>query len=287
MTAPLVFVGLTTLDIVQMADEFPPPNTKGWARRAYVDAGGPAANAAITARILGSRVILETTLGDGPATDLAAGVLEERGVVTHAHSGGSELPVSSIWVTGSGDRTLLSTAAVTEGPQEASIEMSGAAAVLSDGFYPQLALAAAREAAEQSVPLVLDCGSWREVFEELLPVATVVIAGDQFRFPDQPDATAAEMLALLVSRYRPRLAAVSRGDQPVLWATAGEAGTLSVPRTKAVDTLGAGDVLHGAFMHFAFDRRLNELEALRLALEVASRSCEHFGTRRGVELWSG
>jgi sugar/nucleoside kinase (ribokinase family) len=286
MTAPLVFVGMTTLDVVQMADELPAPNTKGRAARGYLDAGGPAANAAITARILGSTAILETALGRGPAADLATGVLEHHEVVIHDHDGDSELPVSSIWVTGRGNRTLLSTAAASLGPREVGVDVSGAAGVLSDGFYPTLAIAASRAAAERRVPLLLDCGSWRDVFEELLPRAAVVIAGDEFRFPERPAASAEDMLEELVRRYQPRFAAVSRGDQPVLWVSGGERGRVPVPRVAAVDTLGAGDVLHGAFMHFALDRGHDDREALRLAVEVASRSCEHIGTRRGVRGWS-
>jgi sugar/nucleoside kinase (ribokinase family) len=283
MVAPLAFVGMTTLDIVQVADDLPAPNTKGRARRGYVDAGGPAANAAITARILGSPVVLETSLGRGPATEVAAAVLQGHGVMVHDHGGGSELPVSSIWVTGRSDRTLLSTAAASPGPQEVELDLSRVAAVLSDGFYPSLAIAASRSALERGIPLVLDCGSWREVFAELLPRATVVIAGEEFGFPEEPDARAADVLDELVRRYRPRFAAVSRGAEPVLWASGDDRGRISVPRVSVVDSLGAGDVLHGAFMHFAFDRRLGDVEALRRAITVASRSCEHLGARGGVE----
>ena len=55
------FVGMTTIDMVQVADVLPEPDRKGWAHHAYLDVGGPAANAAITASILGSPVSLHST----------------------------------------------------------------------------------------------------------------------------------------------------------------------------------------------------------------------------------
>ena len=74
------FVGMTTIDIVQIADELPEPNRKGWAREAYLDVGGPAANAAITASVLGSRVALHSAFGEGPMGDLVGGLIDRHEV---------------------------------------------------------------------------------------------------------------------------------------------------------------------------------------------------------------
>ncbi len=52
---------------------------------------------------------------------------------------------------------------------------------------------------------------------------------------------------------------------------------IPVPQVDALDTLNAGDVLHGAFCYYlteGFYRR----EALRRAVIIASRSCCSFGT---------
>ncbi|MGX1808857.1 PfkB family carbohydrate kinase [Nocardia sp. NPDC055321] len=59
-------------------------------------------------------------------------------------------------------------------------------------------------------------------------------------------------------------------------------GEVPVPAVAAVDTLGAGDILHGAFCHF---HALGEVfpVALRHAAEVAALSCASVGTRE----WMG
>lgn len=279
------FVGMTTIDIVQIADELPEPNRKGWARYAYLDVGGPAANAAITASILGSPVTLHSAFGGGPMGGLVSGLVDRHGVSRISYGDNPDVPVSSIWVA-EGDRTLLSTAASFEGPRPDGVDLDGAAAVLFDGFYPQLARVAARSAAELDVPVILDCGSWREAFVDLLPLASVAIVSAEFQLPDLPAASPDEVIAALLERYSVRFVAVSRGGDSIAWGTRTDAGQLSVPRATAVDTLGAGDVLHGAFMHFAFQRGLEDLDALERAAAVASRSCQHFGTRAGVVAWA-
>lgn len=38
-------------------------------------------------------------------------------------------------------------------------------------------------------------------------------------------------------------------------------------------------------MYFAFHERLDDVAALHTAADVATRSCEYFGTRSGVEAW--
>ena len=284
----LSFVGITTIDIVQIADEVPEPNQKGWAHHAYLDVGGPAANAAITASVLGSRVSLHSVFGTGLLGDLVSGLIDRHGVRRVRYGDDLDVPVSSIWVAAaSGDRTLLSTAASFEGPQPDRGDLGDAAAVLFDGFYPALARSAARAAAERKIPVVLDCGTWREVFVALLPLASVAIVSQQFGFPDRPAATPEEIIARLIDEYQVRFAAMSRGGDSVVWATRADSGRLAVPQVAAVDTLGAGDVLHGAFMHFAFHRGLDDVAALDRAVEVAARSCEHFGTRAGVVAWVG
>lgn len=282
----LAFVGMTTIDVVQIADRLPDPDRKGWARSAYLDVGGPAANAAITAALLGGRASLHSAFGSGPAGDLVAGLVDSHGVTRVDHGDQSEVPVSSIWVDETtGTRTLLSTAAAFAGLAPGGVALNDAAAVLLDGFYPKLAVAAAEEASRLGIPIVLDCGNWREVFAELLPRAAVVIASEQFTWPQRLEAAPEDIVAGLLDQYRLDLAVVSRGSRPIVWASPEGSGRQDVPTVNAVDTLGAGDVLHGAFVYFAYQRERDHLAALELASRVAARSCEHFGTRAGVRSW--
>jgi sugar/nucleoside kinase (ribokinase family) len=62
---------------------------------------------------------------------------------------------------------------------------------------------------------------------------------------------------------------------------------VDVPAVHVVDTLGAGDVLHGALTHALAGQGVltpeGFTEALRAAATVASRACASFGTRAWME----
>ncbi len=280
---------MTTMDVVQVCDELPVPHQKGTALHSYVDVGGPAANAAITASILGSQVALHSVSREGVLGQVVDRLIDQHAVTRFDHGPAHPVPVSSIWVvTFTGERTILSTpvAGSPDDPPSPEVDLDGAAGVLLDGFYPPLTLGAASTAVQRSIPIVLDCGSWRDVFHELLPLATVAIVSEQFALPGHPPS-AESTAAALVDDYGLELAAVSRGERPIVWRTPTAAGETAVPKVQAIDTLGAGDVLHGAFMHFAYHKHRDLLDALEGAAVVASRSCEFYGTRTGVEALVG
>jgi sugar/nucleoside kinase (ribokinase family) len=287
MNSTVAFVGMTTIDIVQVADELPQRDQKGSAQHAYVDVGGPAANAAITAAILGSHAILHSAFGAGSMGALVDGLFGPFSVRRVRHEDREDLPVSSIWVArATGERTLLSTAGAFAGPSTGHVDLNDARAVLLDGFYPELARIAARTATERGIPIVLDCGSWRPVFDDLLPLASVAIASAQFQLPGSAFGTPEEVTAGLIDRFSLDLAAVSRGGASIVWATPPDRGELPVLQLEVLDTLGAGDVLHGAFMHFAYSEGLEVRAALESAAVVASESCRYHGTRAGVAAWA-
>jgi sugar/nucleoside kinase (ribokinase family) len=57
---------------------------------------------------------------------------------------------------------------------------------------------------------------------------------------------------------------------------------LTVPQVEVVDTMGAGDVFHGAYCYFASTGR-GFIESLAEAAKVASESCRYAGTREWMK----
>ena len=116
MTA--LFVGLCTLDVIQLVPHVPGSNEKLTAHRQTIAAGGPATNAAVTCSHLGHPATLVTAIGSHP---LAAGIhadLDAQGVTIVDMDAASVDPptVSSILVTEStGDRAVASTNAAGRG----------------------------------------------------------------------------------------------------------------------------------------------------------------------------
>ena len=69
---------------------------------------------------------------------------------------------------------------------------------------------------------------------------------------------------------------------PIRYRDRGVEGTVDVPAVPVVDTLGAGDVLHGAYA-FAIARGEAVADALRFAAGHASGKCRYPGVRAWLQ----
>jgi sugar/nucleoside kinase (ribokinase family) len=280
--ARFVCGGLTTFDMAYYADVLPARGHKGTAARSYQDVGGPAANAAVTAALLGSTAELHSVIGTGPLREQAIGRLSEYGVGVVDHEPDIDLPVASVWIDGTGERTIISTdnrRSEVEGNEEL-VNLGGAAAVLLDGHYPRLQMLLAAAAVEAGVPIVLDCGRWRPVFADLLPVATDVIMTRTFRSPSLDATPVAQAVLTMREDYGCEMVAASRGSEPIVVADESGLVEIPVPAVAVVDTTGAGDVLHGAYLHYRYTEGLDARAALAAAAVIAANSCTAFGARQ-------
>ncbi|QUC59587.1 sugar kinase [Streptomyces sp. A2-16] len=289
-----LFVGLCTLDVIQLVDRVPGSNEKLTAREQVVAAGGPAANAAVAFSHLGGTARLLTGIGSHPLGVAVAADLDRLGVrVSDLAAGSVEPPaVSSVLVTASsGDRAVASTNASggrLSPPDGLDALVAACDIVEFDGHHMELAVAAARAARAVGRRTVLDAGSWKPGTERLLPSIDVAVCSQDFRPPgtDDPADNPTDTLRFL-REHGVLWSAVSRGGRPLLWAGPDDRGTVDVPAVRVADTLGAGDVLHGALTHhLAAQGQLTShgfAEALRGAAEVASRACTSFGTRAWMQ----
>ncbi|MGW4245154.1 PfkB family carbohydrate kinase [Nocardia sp. NPDC004722] len=147
-----------------------------------------------------------------------------------------------------------------------------------DAHHPELAVGVARAANRVGVPVVLDAGRWREAHKALLPMVDTAILSTAFQPPDLGDE-AVENVIDYVHSIGPQRVAVTHGAGPIRYSCATDSGQIEVQSVNAIDTLGAGDILHGAFCYYA-SRGQEFTESLSNAAEIATLSCQHFGTRR-------
>lgn len=288
-----LFVGLATLDLVLGVERIPAADEKVVARSQLVAAGGPAANAAVACAWAGVPARLLTVLGGHPLARVAAADLEACGVaiVDAAHDRVAPPPVAAVLVTeGTGARAVVSRTdrdtapVVLPGPAEELV--AGAGIVVADGHHAALAEPVLRAARAAGIPTLVDAGTWLPAFAALLALADVVVASAAFHAPGVGPAPG-DVLADLLERGA-AFAAVTAGPGPIHWrAAAGGSGEISIRAVDVVDTLGAGDVLHGVLAALVGgeaarnDARL--LRALAEAARVATASCGHPGTRAWLD----
>ncbi|MFD2492205.1 PfkB family carbohydrate kinase [Amycolatopsis jiangsuensis] len=274
----MLLAGLCTVDVVQRVAAFPEPGEKVQSLRVDVAAGGPATNAAVTVAALGGGATLLTALGAHPLAALARADLAEHGVDLADLTPGRTAapPVSAVVVRdGDGERTVVSRNAATDEPLTLpgrSALFDDVGAVLLDGHHPELALAVAREARRRGVPVVLDAGSWKPVLDELLPLVDVAACAQRFSAPGPS----------LSERGVP-VVITTAGPEPVRWSTREDSGQVPVPRVEARDTLGAGDVWHGALAFAVATPGRSVPGWIREANAVAAQRVRHVGPRS----WTG
>lgn len=279
--------GVAVLDVQQTVDRLPHPDEKLVANDLLVAAGGPAANAAVTAAALGVGARLVTRIGDTPLGRLISADLSAHGVDVIDRAGPLDRPaLSTVLVTrGTGQRAVVSVNATRHGPaaddigREADALVAGADAVLVDGHHLDLAIPLAAAARSIGVPVLLDGGSWKPGLERLLALVDVAVISADFRLP--AGLAGGELLAA-VRALGPPVVAQTRGPLPIdVLAAAGRA-EVPVPRVDVVDTLGAGDVLHGALLTWLAVRGTGDLHA---ALDWAARTAADSCTAPGARGW--
>ena len=279
-----LFIGLVTLDLVYLATAAPSNNQKIVASDYTVCAGGPATNAAVTFSHLGNRAGLLGVVGTHPITQLIRADLEsyQIAIADLDPTRSQPPPVSSIIVTGAtGERAVVSINAVKTQVTSDSLPadiLHGVDIVLIDGHQMAVGQAIASLAKANNIPVVIDGGSWKPGFETVLPFVDYAVCSANFYPPNCNSTT--EVFAYLSQSGIPHIA-ITQGEKPIQYLSQGTIGTLDIPQINAVDTLGAGDIFHGAFCHHIL--RENFTDALASAADVASFSCRFFGTRRWMQ----
>ena len=287
MKPTCLFAGRATLDMVYVCDRFPEEDSKVMSREVVIQAGGPALNGAITFAFLGGEATLLSAVGETPSSQLIREELAERGVrlIESRRCAGVAPPISSVVLNETaGTRTIFNAPDPVCGDDWSDVDSAEKASmVLVDGFYVAQIRGLLRTYAARGVPVCLDAGSWKATTEDLLPLVSIAVCGERFRPPGT--RTPADVFDFLASRGIDRIA-MTRGGESILGWDCGRSFELEIEPVKAVDTLGAGDILHGAFCWFylageGFQRSL--LNAAR----VASESCRYVGAREWMRFSKG
>ncbi|AKG23442.1 ribokinase [Calothrix sp. 336/3] len=279
-----LFVGLLTLDFIYLAESPPQENQKIVASDYTVAAGGPATNAAVTFSYLGNFAKILGIVGSHPITGLIRGDLDAYGVAiadlepNHVYPP----PVSSIIVTqSSGDRAVISLNAAKTPANTTTIPaniLENIDIILIDGHQMVVSQEMAIMAKNQGIPIVIDGGSWKPGFENILPYVDYAICSANFHPPHCH--TEQDVYNYLQTFPIPHIA-ITHGEKPITYSHHGQISQIDICPTPTIDTLGAGDIFHGAFCHYILQE--NFPNALASASKIAALSCQYFGTRQWMQ----
>jgi sulfofructose kinase len=247
--------------------------------------GGPAATAAVTIAQLGGRAVLAARVGADAAADMIVAELRDYGVdCRHVRRcEGCASSVSAVIVDRCGERMIvnnLDPSLPREPDWLPTPSDTGAAAVLVDTRWPEGALAALQAACAAGLPAVIDADLPIPVDGALLRAAShVAFSADalaEFSGISDPARALAAVAPTL-----PGWCCVTAGGAGVYVMDRGQPSRCAAFDVPVVDTLGAGDVWHGAFA-LALAEGRDEAAAVRIASAAAALKVQRTGGRSGA-----
>lgn len=276
-----LFIGLNTIDIQFLLKHYPSANSKSKAEKYGIFAGGPATNAAICFSYLCGHAHLVSVFGQHSLNRIILDELSDYKVTfTDVCPYEKDPPTfASITTTQKrGDRSVIS-----YHPKHHKhtwhnldeVDIHNYDVVLVDGFYMDLAIYFAKLAREANIPVVLDGGSWKKNMQKLLPYVDVAICSENFQ---PPQTKGSKNILVFLKKHGIKEVAITRGNKPIITLQRDKFEKTEVKKIKATDTLGAGDIFHGAFCYY-FSKKHSFVNALKRASVVAAKSCLSFGTR--------
>ncbi|MDG2403771.1 MAG: PfkB family carbohydrate kinase [Paracoccaceae bacterium] len=272
--------GMAVVDFVFSVDQLPDKAEKHCASDAQIMGGGCAANAAVAVARLGGKATLAACLGDDSLGDLILSDLKREGVETafiqRAENGRSSF--SSVFVDRNGERQIMNFRGAGLTPHDvlSALEFH-ADAVLVDTRWTEWALAALTQAKALSIPGVLDAEVPIEM--SLLNAASHIAFSRQGLLSLTDAKTLPQALTEVTSELK-SWACVTDGHAGVFYTDNGQIAHIPAFQVPVTDTLGAGDIWHGAFT-LALGERMDAPKAIEFANAAAALKCMQFGGRKG------
>ncbi len=278
--ARVLLLGMATADFMFDVDAIPKKAQKYRANGATIVGGGIAANAAVAVARLGGEAVLATRLGDDPIGDMILSDLRAEGVnVDHAQrTKGGRSSYSAISVDPSGERQIINfRGAGLRDDTDWLNALPKANAILADTRWAKGAHAAMTLAKDQGIPGIIDGEA--PTHKPLLNIASHVAFSAQGLADltgDMPFARALDTLSKAASAWL----AVTDGAAGVHYTS--DTGVTHTPAfaVDVQDTLGAGDIWHGAFA-LRLAEGAEPPEAILFANAAAAIKCTRKGGRTG------
>ena len=279
----VVGLGACVLDTLINCNTYPTEDTKQKAESIFQAGGGPVGNALVVMSKLGVSAAVIGGFGSDNAGKylledfVRYGVGVENATVL---DGASSFTSFIVLAEDKATRTcVFDRGTVTDNPNNLKLSAIDGADVLHlDGNYLECAITAAKYAKEKGVKVSLDAGGLYAGIERLLPYVDILIPSAEFALGLTGKTEIVAAMSALNEKYSPEILVVTDGSNGGYYWENGQAFHYDSVKVKAVDTNGAGDTFHGAFVT-AYCRGKNVKEACEFASKVAAFKCSNKGVR--------
>lgn len=277
-----LFIGQTYIDVTFIADELPTGDDKAVARDYAVSFGGNAVTAAFCCAKLGIAPDLLASVADDWLGRMFIDMAAKYGISVH-HRKVAESSLSFVMPRG-GERAIVRCRDDKYKHPYPPLHLTGCRALHVDGHQADAAIHYARTCREAGILTSLDGGGLRSNTHELLEFIDIAVVAE--RLCQQMRLSPPDMLQYLRSRGC-RVGGVTMGSRGMIYYQDGGEDlflpALAIPADQIIDTNGAGDIFHGAYL-YAYLRNpfASWRDHFRLARAAAAHAIQHLGNEASL-----
>ena len=274
-----MITGVAVVDFIFQVKSMPKEPEKYRAKDAAISGGGIAANAAVAISRLGGKATLVSRVGKDEIGEIIKKQLIQEGVKTNRIKTfqGNHSSFSSVYIDGQGERQIVNYRD-PELPEEAlwinNIEKHQV--YLADTRWTEGAIETLKIARKHNSPGVLDAED--TVTEEAIKLASHVAFSLYGLTTFTQEVDIRKALAK-VKKVTNAWVCVTHGEKGVFFLNDNRLENIPTANVEVKETLGAGDVWHGAFA-LSLAEGKKEIDAVKFANSVASLKCSVFGGRK-------
>jgi sugar/nucleoside kinase (ribokinase family) len=277
-----LFIGQTYIDVTFLTDRLPVGDEKHVASAYAVSFGGNAVTAAFCCAKLSIVPDLLTTVADDWLGRMFLEMAAKYAISIHRR----RVSTSSLSFIMPKDGMRAIVRCRDDGYLNSFpvVDLTGCRVLHVDGHQPDAAIHYARLCRSAGILTSLDGGGLRSNTHELLAFIDVAIVAT--RLCEQMGLPPAEMLDYLKSRGC-RIGGVTMGERGLIWydqtGTVRSVPALAVPADQILDTSGAGDVFHGAYLYsYLADPDATWERHFRFARAASAHKIQHLGNEAGL-----
>ncbi|MBY6243318.1 PfkB family carbohydrate kinase [Methylosinus sp. Sm6] len=278
-----LFIGHAYIDVTMRTQVVPQADQKAVAEDYAISFGGNAVTAGFAcAKLIGKSVDLVTSLAPDWLGHMFMDMAASYGVRVHPRR--VRRSSLSFVLPKDGKRAILRARDADFLEDFPRVDPTGLRVLHVDGHMSDAAIHYARAARERGALVSLDGGALRPGILELIDHVDVAVVAE--RLCEQMSLSETAMLAFLREKGC-RIGGVTTGEHGMLWYD--ESGEISrlpalpVPKEKVVDTSGAGDVFHGAYVASFIERpQASWREHFRFARAASAYKIQHLGNEAGL-----
>ena len=283
----VVGLGQACIDYLGKVSSYPREDGKIELMELQSQCGGPASTALVTLSRLGIKTSFIGSISDDPiGIEIVKGLKADQVdpsflKITSGHT--SQFAFIAV-SRESGNRTIFWHRGSAPALRKEEVDLSwfsGAKVLHLDGLMIQASLEAARQARALGLKVVLDAGTMREGSLELVSQVDVLIASARFAVPLVGEDSPVEKALEALSRLGPGEIVITLGSKGSVGKKRGELVKQKAFPVEVVDTTGAGDVYHGAYI-YGLLKGWDMKTCMRFASATSALKCRAMGAREGI-----